>query len=137
MKPTFIAALVLIAGAIGLFIWSGQDMDTYSNFSQATDKMGETVKVVGQLAKDKEMHYDPHQDPNYFTFYVNDQSGEQRKVIYYAAKPQDFELSEGIVMTGKMKGDEFVATDLLMKCPSKYKDEEIFVRDEQKETTTG
>ena len=29
-----------------------------------------------------------------------------------------------------MKGDEFVATDMLMKCPSKYKDEEVYIKSE-------
>jgi cytochrome c-type biogenesis protein CcmE len=47
------------------------------------------------------------------------------------SKPQDFERSEQIVLTGKMKGDEFVATDILMKCPSKYKDEEIYLKSEE------
>jgi cytochrome c-type biogenesis protein CcmE len=28
-------------------------------------------------------------------------------------------------LTGKVDNDEFIATDMLMKCPSKYKDEEI------------
>jgi cytochrome c-type biogenesis protein CcmE len=57
--------------------------------------------------------------------------GEEKKVVLNAAKPQDFELSEQIVITGKMKGDEFHASDLLMKCPSKYKDEEIYIKGEQ------
>jgi cytochrome c-type biogenesis protein CcmE len=45
-----------------------------------------------------------------------------------AEKPQDFERSEQIVLTGKMRGEDFVASDMLMKCPSKYKDEETFVK---------
>ena len=45
-----------------------------------------------------------------------------------AAKPQDFELSEQIVLTGEMRGEAFVASDMLMKCPSKYKDEEIYIK---------
>ena len=53
------------------------------------------------------------------------------KVVFDGAKPQDFELSEQIVVTGRMKDDTFIATDLLMKCPSKYKDEEIYIKGEQ------
>ena len=48
-----------------------------------------------------------------------------------AAKPQDFELSEQIVLTGKMQGDVFMASDMLMKCPSKYKDEEIYIKSKE------
>ena len=128
MKPTLIAPLLLIAGAIGLFIWSGKDMTTYSSFEQAAQTTG-TVKVAGELSKDKEMIYDPLVDPNYFSFYVTDRQGEERKVVLHAAKPQDFEMSEGIVITGAMEGDEFIASDVLLKCPSKYKDEEISIRE--------
>jgi cytochrome c-type biogenesis protein CcmE len=30
-----------------------------------------------------------------------------------------------------MRGDEFVATEMLMKCPSKYKDEEVYIKSEK------
>jgi cytochrome c-type biogenesis protein CcmE len=74
--------------------------------------------------------YDPETDANLFSFYMKDQDGEERKVVMNAAKPQDFNKSEKIVLTGKMMGEQFVASDMLLKCPSKYKDEEIFVRSE-------
>jgi cytochrome c-type biogenesis protein CcmE len=106
------------------------DASTYATFDDARDS-GKRVKIAGQLAKDKEMVYNPEKDPNYFSFYIKDTDGEEKKVILAAAKPQDFELSEQIVVTGQMQGEEFLATDLLMKCPSKYKDEEIYIKGEQ------
>ena len=45
-------------------------------------------------------------------------------------KPQDFERSESVVVTGEMRNNEFVANEILMKCPSKYKDDEIRIRAE-------
>jgi len=45
--------------------------------------------------------------------------------VFNGAKPQDFERSEQIVLTGKMKGDEFLASKILMKCPSKYVNNKI------------
>ena len=77
------------------------------------------------------MVYDPEEDPNSFSFFLRDMNGDERKVILKAAKPQDFEMSEQIVVTGKMAGDDFVATDILMKCPSKYKDEEVYIRSQE------
>ena len=130
MKKIHLIAIIMIAVAIGLLTTAADDMSTYSNFEEAI-ATGEKVKIAGQLAKDKEMIYDPEVDPNYFSFYVEDTEGMQRKVILNAAKPQDFELSEQIVLTGKMKGDEFYASDMLMKCPSKYKDEEIYVKSQE------
>ncbi len=126
MKKIHLIAIIMIAVAIGIFTMSAGDMSTYSSFADATN--GGKVKIAGQLSKDKEMYYKPEEDPNYFSFYISDSEGVEKKVILLAEKPQDFELSEQIVITGKMKGDEFIASDLLMKCPSKYKDEEIYIK---------
>jgi cytochrome c-type biogenesis protein CcmE len=60
-----------------------------------------------------------------------DDNKEERKVILDQGKPQDFELSEQIVLTGKMKDDEFIASEILLKCPSKYKDEEVYLKNEK------
>lgn len=127
MKKIHFIALGIMVVAIGLLISASRDMGTYSSFAEARHT-SKKVKVVGQLAKDKEMYYNPEEDPNYFSFYIEDMEGEEKKVILLKAKPQDFELSEQIVLIGKLQEDAFVAEDLLMKCPSKYKDEEISLR---------
>lgn len=130
MTKIYIAAIFLIAGGVLFFSMSGKDLTTYTTFEQA-GQTSQKVKIAGQLAKDKEMIYDPQVDPNHFTFFVRDNDGQERKVVLNAAKPQDFELSEQVVLTGRMKGDEFHASELLMKCPSKYKDEEIKIKSEK------
>lgn len=130
MKKTHIIAIIMIIGAIAMFMSASEDMSTYSTFKEAQNNSGK-VKIAGQLSKDKEMYYNPEEDPNYFTFYITDSEGEERKVVLGAAKPQDFELSEQIVITGELRGGEFIASDLLMKCPSKYKDEEIYVKSKE------
>lgn len=129
MNKTIIAALILIVGAIFIFINASKDVSTYGTFEEAFSSR-ERMKVVGTLSKDKEMIYDPVEDPNYFSFYMKDGKGQEEKVILLQSKPQDFELSEQIVLTGQMGEDGFVATDILMKCPSKYKDEEIYLKSE-------
>jgi cytochrome c-type biogenesis protein CcmE len=120
-----IAAIIAIAVGIGILVSASNDMATYSNFADAYKNPGEKFKVVGTLSKDKEMYYNPEENPNFFTFYMKDGEGEERKVILRKAKPQDFERSEQIVLTGKVEDGKFIGTDMLLKCPSKYKDEEI------------
>ncbi|MGK0363883.1 MAG: cytochrome c-type biogenesis protein CcmE [Saprospiraceae bacterium] len=127
MKKTHIIAIVMIIAAIGIFINSGQDMTAFSTFKQAT-KSAQIVKVSGDLVKSKEMYYNPQENENLFSFYMKDSEGQERKVILASEKPQDFERSENLVVTGKMEGEDFIASDMLMKCPSKYKDEEVFVK---------
>jgi len=127
IKKIHVVSLIMIVAAVTLLLSASKDMSTYATFQQATQTQS-SVKVVATLAKDKEMYYNPAEDPNYFSFYLKDANGEERKVVLHDAKPQDFELSEQIVVTGKMKGEDFIASNLLLKCPSKYKDEEISVR---------
>jgi cytochrome c-type biogenesis protein CcmE len=125
-KIPMIAGALIIIGTF-LLIRASQDMSTYGTFKEA-QSTSELIKISGQLAKDKEMYYDAEKDPNYFSFYLKDANGDEKKVVLLAEKPQDFERSEQVVITGKMTDNEFIATDLLMKCPSKYKDEEIYIR---------
>ena len=132
MKRIHLIAIGMIAIAIYLFSTVAADVSTYATFADA-EASGQKVKVAGTLSKDKEMVYDPMVDPNYFSFYLTDSEGEEREVILKAAKPQDFELSEQVVLTGSMRDEQFVAVDLLMKCPSKYKDEEIYIKSETNE----
>lgn len=131
MKKIYVVAIVMIIVAIGLIVNAANDMSTYATFSEAGN-ISHKVKIAGKLAKDKPMVYNPEKDPNHFSFFIRDTKGEEHKVVLLKAKPQDFELSEQIVVTGKMKGKEFIATDLLMKCPSKYKDEEVYIKGEEK-----
>ncbi len=129
MNRNIIIALVLIVAGIAVFVNASKDVSTYANFEQAN--AGDRVKIVGQLSKDKPMVYDPQNNPNEFSFYMKDNEGVEKKVVLLKPKPQDFEMSEQIVVTGQMEGDVFNANEILMKCPSKYKDEEIAVKGQE------
>lgn len=129
MKKTHIVALLAIVSAIAIIINGARDVSTYASFADAAES-GTEVKVTGELNLDEEIIYQPEIDPNVFSFYMLDNNGESRKVIMKQAKPQDFERSESIVVTGELKNEVFVADEILMKCPSKYKDDEVRIRAE-------
>jgi cytochrome c-type biogenesis protein CcmE len=129
MKKTHIIALVFIAISIGVIVSMTGDYSRYETFTSAVENPEKEFHIVGELVKDGEMYYDPLKDPNYFSFFLKDQDGEERKVVFKGTKPQDFERSEQIVLTGKMKGDDFVASKILMKCPSKYIEDELEVQE--------
>lgn len=130
MKKSHLLAILVVAIGIGILISASKDVTTYANFAQAA-KSEDKVKLVGELVKERPVEYDPEKDPNFMAFFLKDEAGEIRRVELLAAKPQDFERSESIVLTGKMKGEVFVASDMLLKCPSKYQDQEIYVREKQ------
>ncbi len=128
MKKSSIIGMIIIAIAIGAIVSTYADSSTYGSFAEAA-KTKKELHVVGKLDLSKEMFYDPKQDANYFSFYVNDNNGKNCKVVFTGAKPQDFERSEQIVLTGEMLGEEFHASKILMKCPSKYTENEIEVKE--------
>ncbi|MFZ1705804.1 MAG: cytochrome c maturation protein CcmE [Saprospiraceae bacterium] len=125
IKKQYIIAGILILAGIFVFINSSKEISSYASFTEAYSSR---VKVVGTLSKDKPMEYDPEKNPNEFSFVMKDNKNVEKTVMLQQPKPQDFEMSEQIVVTGKMKEDVFVADEILMKCPSKYKDEEIAVK---------
>jgi len=124
VKKANIVILVLIAAAIGIIISSFGKFSTYETFASAAEKPGTSFHVVGYLDTAKAQHYDPITDPNHFTFYAKDKEGAIHQVIFNGTKPNDFERSEQLVMTGYMKGDAFYCNKILMKCPSKYEGNE-------------
>lgn len=118
--------MVIIAIAIAMILVIYTDSSTYSTFTQAKEKNTE-LYVVGVLNKEKELVYDPVKDANLFTFYMYDNDSTECQVVFNGAKPQDIERSEQIVLTGKMEGDQFHASKILMKCPSKYNQDQVEV----------
>ncbi|MBE7176052.1 MAG: cytochrome c maturation protein CcmE [Mucilaginibacter polytrichastri] len=126
MKLKSIIGIVVIAIAIAVIISVYTDSSTYGTFTDASKTTSE-LHVVGKLNKEKALQYDPQKDANYFSFYMVDNKGEECKVVFNGSKPQDFERSEQIVLTGEMKGREFHASKILMKCPSKYTEDQVEV----------
>lgn len=125
MKRTHIIALVFVAVLVGsLTVMLGNSFSRYENFESSYAKKGKEFTVVGYLNKEKGIEYNPTVDPNKFSMYVLDDQKVEKKVIVLKAVPRDIEKSEKIVITGKMNGDVFEASDILLKCPSKYKNRE-------------
>lgn len=120
MKKTHIIGIIVIAIAIGAIISMVADAATYADFAKAQEYPGREFQVVGQLNKEKSIEYAPETNANEFSFYMVDNSGNERKVVFNGAKPQDFERSEQVVITGSLEGEQFLADKILMKCPSKY-----------------
>ena len=120
MKPIHIIIIIVLVAAIAVVVTTLSDTNTYSDFGESSAKPGKEVHIIGTLNINKPIEYDAQKDANRFTFYMTDEKGVEKKVIYNKPKPQDFEKSEKVVIIGSMKNDEFHATSLLLKCPSKY-----------------
>lgn len=124
MKKSSILGIIVIALAIAMIIVIYADSSTYSTFTEAQQHDTE-LYVVGVLNKEKELYYEPTVDANHFSFYMYDNDSTECKVVFRGSKPQDIERSEQIVLTGRMVGNEFHASKILMKCPSKYNEDQV------------
>ena len=115
--------LVAIAAAIGGLIMMSVDFSTYDTIASAKNKQGKFVHLIAKLDKSVPLDYDPAKNPNYLSFTATDSLGGRTKVIYRNTKPAELEHSDKVVLKGKMQGDVFECSDILLKCPSKYKDD--------------
>jgi cytochrome c-type biogenesis protein CcmE len=126
MKKSSIFGVVVIAIAIAIIICTYGSASSYGTFTDAQKTSGE-LHIIGHLDKQKDLYYNAQKDANYFSFYMRDTLGRECKVVYIGTKPEDFEKSDKIVLTGKMDGNEFHASHILLKCPSKYTQDKVDV----------
>jgi cytochrome c-type biogenesis protein CcmE len=137
MKRTHLIILIGIAALIvGLLVFS-VDFSTYDTIQSAKNKQGKFVHLIAKLDKSMPITYDPINNPNYLAFYAVDSLGGQTKVVYHNSKPGDLEKSERIVLKGKMQQDHFECKDILLKCPSKYKDDKKMLEQNMKEQVSS
>lgn len=129
MKKSHLFVMAIIAVAAAIILSTTADASVYVGFGEARQRAAEgnatKVHVVGKLLRDGQqrpidLEYDPMKDPNYFAFTLVDTLQVAQRVVYNNPKPQDFDASEQVVITGNMRGQVFMADKILLKCPSKY-----------------
>ncbi len=134
MKKSHILIIVVIAAAIGILVSSAGDASTYVGFSEAyamaTAGNKKDIHVVGELTKDEAgniVGIEQGFDKVSFSFVLIDESGRKQKVEFDEPMPQDFTKSEKVVVIGRYEGEVFKASKILLKCPSKYQEQNISV----------
>lgn len=124
MKKIHIILLVLIAASIAVLISFLQTTTTYDTVATAKAKQGKFVHLMAKWDKNAPLEYDAIKNPNYLAFTAIDTLGEKVNVVYHNPKPENFELSERLVMKGKYMDGVFECQSIQTKCPSKYKDQD-------------
>lgn len=135
MKKTHIIAILVIASAIAIIISTAGDASTYVSFEQAYQMASAgnktNIHVVGSLKKDSQGNItgmEPGPDRLSFSFVLIDEAGREQTVYYNEPMPPDFARSEKIVVIGGFEGERFVASKILLKCPSKYQETKLNAR---------
>ena len=132
MKKSHILAIGVIAIAIAIMVSTAGDTSSYVSFKEAKNiaenNSNTKVHVVGKLQKDANGQVQgifPSPDKLSFSFILIDEDETAQEVFYNEPMPADFQRSEQVVIIGSYRDDLFVADKILLKCPSKYQEEEI------------
>lgn len=132
MKNTSALSLVFISIMIIIIITTFGDASTYVSFSEAKSLYSSgnisKIHVVGKLNKnsnDKIIGIKKGDDMLSFTFEMVDEKGKKENVFYGEPMPPDFLLSEQIVVIGSYNNNQFIADEILLKCPSKYTEDNV------------
>ena len=143
MKISHIIVLVIIAVGIGIFVSSSESASQYVDFDTAltiAEKGNDNkIHVVGELSRDTNgevigIEYNPMADANFMAFQLIDEKGNKQRVITSTPPPSmtDFKRSEKVVVIGKYEignqKQQFVVSDILLKCPSKYEENTVAVK---------
>jgi cytochrome c-type biogenesis protein CcmE len=120
MKRSHIILLLLVAAVVGTVISTFSSSSRSVGFATAQADPGEEYKMSGTLVREEPVVYDPEVDPNRTEFHMRDKEGNVQRVLLNKPKPTGLENSESVDIYGHFDGATFTATEMLMKCPSKY-----------------
>jgi cytochrome c-type biogenesis protein CcmE len=116
----YLGVLVLVVFGTLAFLNFNRTVAPYVSFAEAREAGGSAVQVAGF----------PHHrqaafaaEEGVFTFPMENEEGELMEVAFRGVKPGNFDQAEKVVVIGRYQDGTFEASQILVKCPSKYDDE--------------
>lgn len=125
MNSKFVLALLLIASSLGVLMWFATS-ETSKPVVKVEELAGSSetrrnIRLGARVAGDK---IDYTTTPEFeLRFLVRDPAGDDSKtisVVYHSIKPDTLQIGRDVILEGNYDGTQFVATQLLTQCPSKY-----------------
>ncbi len=128
MKPAHVVALavLLVAMGVSLYSFSGA-VAQHVDVKQAMARPGEMVQVPGQIVKES-VRYDAGKGALEFDVLAIDpktraiDAAQRMTIVYRQPKPENFDQAVSVEAVGTFRDGVFEANNLLVKCPSKYKE---------------
>jgi cytochrome c-type biogenesis protein CcmE len=122
VKPAYLVAFFILLGSLGFTLYSFRPTP-YVNVAQARERPGETLQVQGKILKET-VKYEITNGRGQLTFEIMDKHNHRMQVVYPQAKPENFDEATNVDAIGRFEDGVFRAHTLLVKCPSKYSDEQ-------------
>ena len=127
IRRRYIIGGVVLALATGylLYLSFSSSVSYYVTVSEFFDKGTElhntSIRVAGKIA-DNPVDWNAEELELSFTI---TEGGDNMAVLYNGAEPSNFEAGANVLVEGRYDSDGiFRATQLIMRCPSKYEPEE-------------
>lgn len=127
MKKSYLVGLVILVLVLGYLCYlsfriAANYCVTVSEFTARSAEYQDTpVRVVGEIA-DSPIDWNAEDVEMRFTI---TEGGDTLVVVYHGPEPSGFKVGSSILVEGKYDADGmFQASQLIMKCPSKYEPEE-------------
>ena len=122
--PVGVIILVLVVGYL-IYLSFGSSVSYYVTvsefFAKGTELHNTNLRVAGKIA---DSPVDWNAQDLKLSFIITE-GGDTMTVIYQGAKPSGFKAGSNILVEGEYHSDGvFQASQLIMKCPSKYEPEE-------------
>lgn len=124
-RKKLIVALILVVCILGMLIRTAVThastyyMTVKELAQQGNNAVGDEVTVNGTIVGSS-VQWDPQKPLLQFQIQDNPQ-GQPLTISFTGSKPDDFSNGWPVIVTGQLvKPGHFVATKLLIKCPSKY-----------------
>jgi cytochrome c-type biogenesis protein CcmE len=122
VKPAYLVACFILLGSLGFTLYSFRPTP-YVSVAQARERPGETLQVQGKILKET-VRYEISNGRGELKFEIMDKHNHRMQVVYPQAKPENFDEATNVDAIGRYENGVFRANTLLVKCPSKYSDEQ-------------
>ena len=127
MRKKYLIGVIILVLVVGYLIYLsfGSSVSYYVTVSEFLARSAELhdtdVRVAGKIA-DSPIDWDT--EDLELSFNITE-GGETIKVIYQGAKPSGFKAGSDVLVEGRCNSDGvFRASQIILKCPSKYELEE-------------
>ena len=107
--------IIVVCGIVAFSAFRGS-LTPYVGFAEAR-QLDRPCQVMGEIDKEN-VRYDAQAGVLYFT--IIDEDGEALPVAYRGVTPGNFDQANSVVCQGQYREGAFTASQLLVKCPSKY-----------------
>ena len=124
-RAKLVVALVVVVGVIGMLVRTAvTHASTYyvtvnQFFQESPARQHDPTTISGEIIGSS-VQWNP--TTGILKFDVQDKTGGKTlPVVYHGAKPDDFTDNWPVIVTGQLQSNgSFLASKLLIKCPSKY-----------------